>query len=74
MENVADGGVRRRPLPFQAKCRVQPAAVHVNEGDNAAVRVAAGHDGENGEQQHVGQLVELAFRPAWIGDVRQQIQ
>jgi len=34
-----------------------------DEGDNAAIRVAAGHDGEDGEQQHVGQLVESPLRP-----------
>jgi len=52
-----------------------------DEGDNvrrtssfdAAIRVAAGHDGKDGEQQHVGQLVELALRPARIKDVRQHV-
>jgi len=44
-----------------------------DEGDDAAIRVAAGHDGKNGEQQHVGQPVELALRPARIRDVRQHV-
>jgi len=74
LENVADSGVRRRPLPCQTKRRVQLAPVDVDEGDTAAIRVAAGHDGEDGEQQHVGQLVELPLRPARIRDVRQHIQ
>ncbi len=74
LEDIADGGMRRCSAPVQAESRVQPAAVDVDEGDDAAIRVAAGHDGENGEQQHVGQLVELALRPARIRDVRQHIQ
>ena len=74
LEDVADGGVRRRTAPVQTESRVQLAAVDVDEGDDAAIRVAAGHDGQDGEQQHVGQLVELSLRPAHIRDVRQHIQ
>ena len=46
----------------------------VDEGDDAAIRVAAGHDGKDGEQQDVGQLIELALPTPGIGDVRQQTQ
>ena len=74
LEDVADGGVRRRAAPLQAEGRVQPAAVDVDEGDNTAIRVAAAHDGQDGEQQHMGQLVEPSLRPARIGNVRQHIQ
>ena len=74
VEDVADSGVRRRPLPFQREGRVQPAAVDGDEGDDATIRVAAGHDGEDGEQQHIGQLVELSLRPARIRNVRQHVQ
>jgi len=81
-EDVADGGVRGCPLPCQREGRVQPAAMHGDEGDDvrrtspfdAATRVAAGHDGEDGEPQHVGQLVGLSLRPARIRHVRQHIQ
>ncbi len=45
-----------------------------DERDDAAIRVAAGYDGKNGKQQHVGQLVELPLRPARIRDVRQHVQ
>ena len=38
------------------------------------IRVAPGHDGEDGKQQHVGQLVEFALRPARIGNLFQQVQ
>jgi len=82
LEDVADGRVRRRAAPFQAEGRVQLAAVDVDEGDDvrrtspfdAAIRVAAGHDGQDGEQQHMRQLVELPLRPARIRDVRQHVQ
>ena len=74
LEDVADGGVRRRAAPVQAKGRVQLAAVDVDEGDDTAIRVAAGHDGQDGKQQHMGQLVELSLCPARIRNVRQHIQ
>ena len=64
LEDVADGSVRRRAAPVQAEGRVQPAAMDVDEGDDAAIRVAAGYDGKDGEQQHMEQLVELPLRPA----------
>ncbi len=54
LEEVADGGVRGRPLPLQCERGIQPAAMDGDEGDDVTIRVAAGHDGEDGEQQHVG--------------------
>ncbi len=74
LEDVADGGVRGCSTPLQAEDGIQPAAMDGDEGDDAAIRVAAGHDGKDGEQQHVGQLVELPLSPAWIRHVRQQVQ
>ena len=74
LQDVADGGVRRRTSPFQAEYLIQSAAVHVDEGDDAAVGVAAGHEGEDGKQQHIRQLVELALRPARVGNLCQQVQ
>ena len=74
LENVADGGMRRRSAPVQAEGRVQLVTVDGDEGDYTAIRVAAGHDGQDGEQQHVGQLVDLPLRPARIRDVRQHVQ
>ena len=71
---IADGGMRRCSAPVQAERRVQPVTVNGNEDDNTAIRVAAGHDGQDGEQQHVGQLVELPLRPARIRNVRQHVQ
>jgi len=66
--------VRGRSTPVQAKGRIQPAAMDADERDDAAIRVAAGDNGKDGEQQHVGQLVELPLRPARIRDVRQHVQ
>jgi len=74
LEDVADGGVRRCSAPVQTGHRVQPATMDADEGDDAAIRVAARHDGEDGEQQHVGQRVEPALRPARIRNLRQHVQ
>src|SRR4051794_26658114 len=46
----------------------------VDEGDDAAVRVAARHDGKDGEKQDVRQLIKLALPTPGIGDLRQQPQ
>jgi len=59
LENVADGGVRGRAAPLQTEGRVQPVAMDIDEGDDASIRIGAGHNGEDREQQHVRQLVEL---------------
>ena len=73
-EDIAYRGVRRRTAPLQAECRVQPAAMDIDEGDDPSIRVAAGHDGENGEQQDVGKLVFLPLSAARIGNSSQQVQ
>src|SRR3954469_11336545 len=41
LQDVADRGVRRRASPRQAKGSVQAAAVHVDEGSDAAIRIAS---------------------------------
>ncbi len=74
VEDVADGGVRGGAAPFQAEHGVQPVAMQVDEGDDAAIRVAAGHDGEDGKQQHVGKLVDLPLPTTRIGDFGEQAQ
>lgn len=74
LKNVADGSMSGRAAPAQSEERVQAAAMDVDEGDDATIRVAAGHDGEDGKQQHVGQLVQLALRPARIRNFLQQAQ
>ncbi|MDQ2944504.1 MAG: hypothetical protein M3Y27_00915 [Acidobacteriota bacterium] len=74
MNDVTDRGVRGRAPPFQAKGGIQFVAMHVDERDDAAIRVAACDNGENGEQQNVRQLVELAFGSARIRNIGQYVQ
>ena len=69
LEDIAHGGMRRCSAPVQTEHRVQPAACSAcgvlslrrwtsDEGDDAAMRVAAAHDGRYGEQQHMAQRVK----------------
>ena len=74
LNDVTDRGVCRRAPPFQAEGGIQLVAMHVDERDDTAIRVAACDNGEDGEQQDVRQLVELALGPARIRDIRQYVQ
>ena len=74
LEDVADRRVRGRAAPFQAEAAVQPAAMNVDEGHDAAIRVAAADDRQDREQKDMRQLVELAFRAPRIGDLCQDIE
>ena len=69
LKNIANGRVRRRSAPCETKRGIQFGAMHVDEGDDAAIGVAAGYDRQNGKQQHVGQLVLLALPAAGIRDL-----
>jgi len=73
-QDIADGGVRRCAEPIEVESAVQLFAVDIYEGDDATVRIGAADNGEDGEQQHMLQLVELALCPARIGNVCQQVQ
>ena len=57
-----------RAAPVQPKKRVETATLDIDECDDATIRVAAGDDGENGKQQDVRKGVELALRPARVGN------
>jgi hypothetical protein len=59
LQDVANGGMGWRALPAQTKGGVQSAAVHRDERFDRAIRVAAGHHGEDREQQNVRQLIEI---------------
>jgi len=74
LEDVADRGVSGRAAPLQTKRRVQPAAMDIDEGDDASIRIATRHDGKDGEQQHVAKLVFLPLPTARIRHFRQQTQ
>jgi hypothetical protein len=42
--------------------------MHLDKGGDAAIRVAAADDGQDGEQQDVRQPVDLTLRPAVISE------
>ena len=46
--------------------------MHLDEGADAAIGVGAAHDRQDGKQQHVRQLIELALGAPRIGNPRQQ--
>lgn len=74
LEDVANGGVRGSASPFQAEDGVELGALLIDEGGDDAIPVGSGHECEDGEQRDMRQLVQLALRPAWIGNVCQQLQ
>ena len=74
LANAAWICVRRGAAPFQAKGGVELGTMNVDEGNDAAVRIAAGHDGEDGEEQHIRQLIKLSLRSARIRNLCQQFQ
>src|ERR1700688_2795043 len=74
LEDITNGRVRGRSTPCKTERFVQPAAMNVDEGDDATGRIAARHDGKNRKQQHVGQAVEFPLSPTRVGNFSQQIQ
>jgi hypothetical protein len=59
--------MRRCARPVQTEDAVQLVTVNVDEGGHAAIRVAAGDDGENGKQQHMRQLIEFSLCSDFCG-------
>jgi len=74
LQDIAEGGVGGGAAPLQPERDVQPVAMHVNERHDAAAGIAAGHDGQDREQQDIGQLVELPLPASGIGNFAQQAQ
>jgi hypothetical protein len=56
------------PLPADLERIVQPFEVNVDERANAPVRVGARHNRQNGKQQNMRQLIELALGAARVVD------
>ena len=69
LEDIANSCMSGRTLPAQTEGGVQPAAMHLDKGLNRTEGIATGDHGEDGEQQNIGQLVYLAFSPAWVGNL-----
>jgi hypothetical protein len=72
LQNVADGGVRGRPFPTDPEGLVEFLPMHFDEGADAAIGIGAAHNRQDGKQQHMRQLIELAFGAPRIGNHRQQ--
>jgi len=74
LKDVSNGGMGRCAPPAQTEGRIQAAAMHFDEGHDGTVGIAAGDDGEDGEQQNMLQLVEFTLGPARVGDVAEQAE
>jgi hypothetical protein len=72
LQNIADGGMRGWPFPADFEGLVELLSMHFDERADAAIGVGAAHDRQDGKQQHVWQLIELAFGAPRIGNPRQQ--
>ena len=72
LQNIADGRMRRRPFPLDLEGFIQRSQMRLEVGLDAAIRIGPAHDGKNGKQQYVRQLIELALRAARVGDCGEQ--
>ncbi len=72
LQNIPDRSVRGRPLPADLEGFVQLSSVDFDEGADAAIRVGAAHNRQNGKQQDVWQLIKFAFGPPRVGDCREE--
>lgn len=63
LQNIPDRSVRGRPLPADLEDFVQLSSVDFDEGADAAIRVGAAHNRQNGKQQDLRQLIKFAFGP-----------
>jgi hypothetical protein len=53
LQNITDRRVGGRSLPTDRERPVQTSPVRLDEGANASVRVGAGHNRQNGQQQNM---------------------
>ena len=74
LQNIADGRMRRRPFPLDLEGFIQRSQMRLEVGLDAAIRIGPAHDGKNGKQQYVRQLIELALRAARVWDRGEQRQ
>lgn len=71
LQNIPDGGMSGRPFPVDLEGLVELWPMNLDEGSNAAIRVGSAYNRQNGKQQYVRQLIELAFSASWIADPRE---
>ena len=74
LEDVSNRGMGGGAPPVQTEGGVQSAAVHLDEGDDGTIGIAAGDDSKDREQQDMLQLVELTLSPARVGDIAEQAE
>jgi len=72
LQNIADGRMRRRPLPLDFEGFIQRSQMRLEVRLNAAIRIGPAHDGENGKQQYVRQPIEFALGPTRVRDCGEQ--
>ena len=72
LQNIADGRMRRRPLPFDPEGFVQFLAMHLDVGADASIRIGPAHHREDGKQQHVRQLIEFALGATRVANSPEQ--
>ena len=72
LQNIANGGMSRRPFPFDFEGFVQLFPMHLDVSADASIRIGAAHHCENGKQQHVRQLVEFALGATRVCNRREQ--
>ncbi len=74
LQDIADRGVGRSAAPSQPEALLEPSEMDLDEGMDAAVGVRPRHHRQDRKEQHVGELVELAFGPARVFDLGQQLK
>jgi len=68
LQDIADGRMRRRPLPFDLERSIQRSSMRPEVCLDATILIGAAHDGENGKQQDVRQPIEFALGAPRIRD------
>src|SRR5664280_2250112 len=64
--------MRGRPFPSDFEGFVQLPPMHHDESADAAIRIRAAYNRENGKQQDVRQLIKFAFSATWVRDCREE--
>src|ERR1700676_3419306 len=68
LQNITDRCVGGWPLPADLESFVQPFKLNLDKRANAPVRVGSRHNRQNGKQQNIRQLIELALGATRVVD------